>query len=389
MNGKYQRFNNLTDAEFQALKESIRTQGVLVPVELDERGDILDGHHRVRAWNELKAEGVPLADYPRIIRPNMNEDAKEGHVRTLNTLRRHLSKDEYAAKYAELRSQGMSLRQIAEATNTPLKTVHRTLQGVSYDTPETINGKDGKTYPATRPDPPQPAPTIGTPALNARSEREAQAAYRALPNLDIQPGQTLHAGDVKRQASAAAREERRDRAQSLPPGTYNVVYADPPWEYDNTIRQGGPALMHYSSMTLERIACLLEDIPLQVDDNAVLFLWVTNPFLRDAFTVLDAWGFAYKTNIAWVKTGLQKPGSGYYVRGRHELLFIATRGSMTPLVDVSPPIGSVLEAPLQEHSRKPDAVYSLIERLYPGCRYVELFARHRREGWDAHGDELD
>lgn len=94
--------------------------------------------------------------------------------------------------------------------------------------------------------------------------------------------------------------------------------------------------------------------------------------------------------MIWVKTELKKPGSGFYVRGRHENLFICTRGSFTPLdKNISPPIGSVFEAPVQEHSKKPKIVYGIIETLYPKCNYVELFLRGKPyEGWDAMGDEV-
>lgn len=193
-----------------------------------------------------------------------------------------------------------------------------------------------------------------------------------------------------REESIRRNEERTQKAQTLPVGTYNVIYADPPWQYDNAITSWGPARLHYGDMSLDDICALPRAIDLRIEDNAVLFLWVTNPFLQDAFKVIEAWGFEYKTNIAWVKTDLQKPGSGFYVRGRHELLFICTRGSFTPLdKHISPPIGSVIEAPLQEHSRKPDEVYDIIERLYPACNYVELFARRKRDGWDAFGNEVN
>ena len=170
---------------------------------------------------------------------------------------------------------------------------------------------------------------------------------------------------------------------------FNVIYADPPWEYDN-VGVHGNADSHYPTMALDKICSFLEDIDIQIDDNAVLFMWVTNPFLQDAFKVVFAWGFKYKTNIVWIKTDLVKPGSGFYVRGRHELLFICTRGAFTPLdKNISPPIGSVIEAAVQEHSSKPDDAYDIIERLYPGCSYVELFARGEREGWDVYGNELN
>jgi len=166
---------------------------------------------------------------------------------------------------------------------------------------------------------------------------------------------------------------------------FNAVLADPPWEY-SVQNVNGAANNHYDTMPLEDICALPEQLGIKFADNAVLFLWVTNPFLVKALEVVRAWGFEYKTNIVWVKTDLKRPGAGHYIRGRHELLYICTRGTMTPLVDVSPPIGSVIQAPLQEHSRKPDEVYSIIERLYPGCNYVEFFARRPRDGWKQYGD---
>lgn len=192
--------------------------------------------------------------------------------------------------------------------------------------------------------------------------------------------------------SALAQEERmqrrRETAQNMPGDVFNVIYCDPPWQYDNTGVLGA-ASKHYDTMPTEAICGLLKDTKLQVADNAVLFMWVTNPTMPDAFKVIEAWGFEYKTNMVWVKTELVKPGSGFYVRGRHELLFICTRGSFLPLEHVSPPIGSVIESPIREHSRKPDEFYTVIERLYPDCNYIELFARHQRDGWKSWGDQVE
>lgn len=168
----------------------------------------------------------------------------------------------------------------------------------------------------------------------------------------------------------------------LPEGVFDVIYADPPWRYDNT-GVDGAAQKHYQTMSIEQL-CTLE-IP--AADNSVLFLWVTNPFLRDAFTVIDAWGFEYKTNIVWVKENLKKPGAGFYVRGRHELLFICTKGAFVPDMKGKEPIGSILFADVEEHSRKPSLVYGLIESIYPNCKYLELFARNKREGWESWGLE--
>lgn len=149
---KYQLFDPLPPDDFAALKADIRERGVLVPVEMDEHGDILDGHHRVQAWQELRTEGVNLADYPRMIRPGMSEEQKRNHVRALNLLRRHLPKEARAQVFADMRRDGMSLRAIAEATGVSHVTVKNAIEaGVNNLTPRVVIGRDGKSYPAQRP----------------------------------------------------------------------------------------------------------------------------------------------------------------------------------------------------------------------------------------------
>ena len=175
---------------------------------------------------------------------------------------------------------------------------------------------------------------------------------------------------------------------ALPPGLFDVIYADPPWPYPTQIESWGPTSLHYETLELEELTAM--DVASRAADNAALFLWATNPHLDHALDLAEAWGFTYKTNIVWVKTGLQRPGSGYYLRGRHELLFICTRGSHVPDQLGREPIGSVLYAGVQEHSRKPTEVYDLIERIYPGTKYLELFLRgEARPGWVGWGQEAD
>jgi len=173
-------------------------------------------------------------------------------------------------------------------------------------------------------------------------------------------------------------ELKRKEAQELSPpaGKYRVIYADPPWQYNNssftTSAEG-----QYPTMSTEEICNLpVKDL---ADDNAVLFLWVTNPLLEDALKVCKAWGFDYKTNFVWVKN--QHTG-GFYCFGQHELLFIATKGSMLPKTGSLH--SSVVNASRREHSRKPDEFYGIIEAMYDGP-YIELFARNKREGWNGWG----
>jgi N6-adenosine-specific RNA methylase IME4 len=163
---------------------------------------------------------------------------------------------------------------------------------------------------------------------------------------------------------------------------YPIILADPPWRFEVYSRDTGlerSADAHYPTLTLNEIKALT--IP--AADDAVLFLWATVPMLLQAQEVLKAWGFRYVSNIAWIKDSI---GTGFWVRNQHELLHIGKRGTIpAPRRRDVPP--SVIIAPRREHSRKPDEVYQLIERMYPELPKLELFARGCREGWSAWGNE--
>jgi len=168
-------------------------------------------------------------------------------------------------------------------------------------------------------------------------------------------------------------------ADSTKGRTYGVIYADPPWKYDYSKSNSRKIENQYPTMELEDICGLT--IP--TAKHCTLFLWATNPKLREALQVLVAWEFDYRTNLVWVK---DKVGMGYYARQRHELLLVATKGSPgTPSDRVRP--DSVFESPRLKHSQKPDCVYGMIEKMYPKKRKLELFAREARDGWDAWGNQ--
>jgi N6-adenosine-specific RNA methylase IME4 len=166
---------------------------------------------------------------------------------------------------------------------------------------------------------------------------------------------------------------------------FALILADPPWPfqvYSEATGSSRAASNHYRVMDLADI-CGLPVADYLAARNAALYLWATAPFLEKAFTVIAAWGFQYSTNIVWTK---DKFGTGYWCRSQHEHLLIGRRGNFrVPKPADRPP--SVIQAPRREHSRKPDQVYSIIERAYPELPKIELFARHARLGWTAWGDE--
>lgn len=167
--------------------------------------------------------------------------------------------------------------------------------------------------------------------------------------------------------------------------TYDVIYADPPWRFKPmfaTARYDNNQENHYSTMSLDDICGLR--VPAAKD--SVLYLWATSPHLEQAFRVLNAWGFTYKTSAVWAKTSTA--GTGYWFRIHHELLLVASRGKW-PAPKPKARQASVYHLPRgQRHSEKPALVREHIESYWPDARRLELFARQRHEGWDCWGNEV-
>ena len=166
-------------------------------------------------------------------------------------------------------------------------------------------------------------------------------------------------------------------------GIYRVIYADPPWQYNaDFMDKYGHAKSHYSTMSIEELCNLpIKEIR---QDNCVLFMWTTSPKLEQAFEVIKAWGFKYKTSFVWDKI---KHNFGYYNSVRHEFLLIAGHGSSTP--DVKELHDSVISIERSnKHSEKPEYFRELIDKLYPTGNRIELFARNKASGWETWGAEV-
>ncbi len=190
---------------------------------------------------------------------------------------------------------------------------------------------------------------------------------------------------VKGAYNAVKKEKRKEerteilKEKPLPKNKYHVIYCDPPWEYKNS----GFAMSaenQYPTMSTEK----LKNMPVAElgNDNSVMFMWATNPLLKDALEVMKAWGYEYKTNIVWIKS---HHTAGFYVFGKHELLLIGVRGSMLPTGEKNK---SIIEGENTKHSKKPEVTYEIIESMYPKLKYIELFARNTKQGWESWGNEL-
>ena len=382
-------FPMMNSDEYAALVADIHQYGQREPIWLLDN-QILDGRNRWQACCDLGIQPIT-----REYTGPTDMAALVGFVVSLNLKRRHLDKGQLAfvaldiekALAEEARKNmaagGGDKRSGFQLIENPIAgPIHAAEQAAAIVGTNRQYVSDAKKIA-------QQAPDLAEQVKIGQISLPEAKKLVAIPEEDraVVIGQVA-SGEAKNVNKALAErrlETKRAVAMSQPSGVYNVIYADPPWEYDNTGVHGA-ADHHYPTMPLEDISSLLDAQRIAVADNAVLFLWATNPFLQDAFYVVNSWGFEYKTNMVWVKTDLVKPGSGFYVRGRHELLLICTRGSFTPLdAHISPPIGSVISAAIGSHSSKPDDFYGVIERLYPGCNYLELFARRQRDGWKGWG----
>lgn len=175
---------------------------------------------------------------------------------------------------------------------------------------------------------------------------------------------------------------------------YNVIYADPPWNYPltgSTTNARGLAKQHYDIMTLESICNLpIKDLTM---DNTILFMWATFPMINEALTVIKEWGFEYKTAaFVWVKKNRKSEslfwGMGAYTRANAEicLLAISKKTKAKQLVKRHD-IHQIIMSPIAEHSKKPDIVREKIVQLLGDMPRIELFARQSFPGWDCWGLE--
>jgi N6-adenosine-specific RNA methylase IME4 len=165
-------------------------------------------------------------------------------------------------------------------------------------------------------------------------------------------------------------------------GEYEVILADPPWRYAFSRSQSRRIENQYPTMKHGDILALpVADL---AAENSLLALWATSPKLPDALEAMAGWGFTYTTSLVWNKLSL---GLGYFSRVQHELLLIGRRGwPGAPPVKARP--RSVIASRRRAHSEKPNEVYEMLEAWYPDARRIELFARRRRPGWHAWGNEV-
>jgi N6-adenosine-specific RNA methylase IME4 len=342
----------MTEDEYDVFRADIAARGVLVPIEITKEDVVLDGRQRLRAARELELERVPV----RVIKVRDQLD----YMLRAAVLRRQLNASQRAAlvvefeRYGELRAEGKrrqraNLRQAVEVATLPPR---------------------GKTRDQA----------AGWAAVSPRTVQDVATVWENDETLfeQVKRGE-LGAALAARKVRRGIRDRTLPAPSPMPKGPFELIYADPAWQLGNPDGPYAPE-SHYPTMALEEIKAL--EVP--AAEDAVLFLWAVSALLPEALAVIEAWGFEFKSSLVWVKDWI---GPGVWLRNRHELLLVARRGSFAP-PEPEDRVDSVLEAPRRRHSEKPEAVYELIEHMYPQASKLELFARRRRRGWAAWGNEV-
>lgn len=383
----------LKPAEFEALKESIRRDGVIVPVVVRSNGDMIDGHHRRAIAEDLGVE-CPT----KVV--DIDDETADRWRLILNLARRHLEEwerlDMIAALVGPIYDEEVK------------KAKQRMADGGRKSTPGRPGGKGEESVASPFSRAPQ-ARDVAAARLAEEIARtgapiapvSGKTVDKAIRWRDLGPDRQAPVkkapavGQKKVTTTEAIKQHQKEKRQEAKAqevakiaetpvldldliGTYDVVYCDPPWRYE----QAEPTRAienHYPTMSLDELKAMI--VPGAPD--SVLFMWATSPKLAEALELMVAWGYEYRTNLVWVKHAI---GMGYYARQRHELLLIGRRGRL-PVPDPEDRPDSVIEAPRTRHSAKPDEGYEVIERMYPTRSRVELFARQRRDGWASWGNQ--
>jgi N6-adenosine-specific RNA methylase IME4/ParB-like chromosome segregation protein Spo0J len=372
----------LKPEEYSELEKSILSDGCRDPLVI-WNGVIADGHHRFKICTE---NGIPFNTVEKSF--ESKDDVKLWMVRN-QIARRNLESIQRIA----LVMKGEDL--ISARARENLKTAEPGVRGGSplVNLPNPIE----PTLPSPEPTHTQTTPKVIT-QINTRKEaatlakvsektyaKGKEVLQKATPEVvaKVMSGDvSIHKAytDIRREEKKGERQKNIVENPVIPDGKYDVILADPPWQYQFSETQTREIENQYPTMKLEDI----KNMVLPIEDSAVLFLWATAPKLEEAISVIKAWGFTYKTCAIWDKEVI---GMGYWFRIQHELLLVGVKGTFRS-PEPEDRVSSIIKSRRSTHSTKPDVVYEILEKMLPNRKYLEVFARSTRDGWASWGNQL-
>ena len=383
---KFNIFPEMQPEDYIRLKNDMAKNGYdsTMPIMLYQ-GDIIDGWNRYKACCELGIEPV-TEDYK-----GSDADAIEYVMRT--NKRRNLNSSQWACIAAEADEM---LKAISEAVEAE-KLRKQSENAINRFTKEPVACDNKLTQPTKLAEPTKQPERVTQKAAeifntNRTYISEAIKLKEERPEVfeQVKNGEKTISEVKKEQKEEKKRQEIDEKnakiIKFIESGKlehveeFEIVLADPPWRYDFSGTKCRKIENNYPTATIEDIC---KHAP-KTTENAILFLWATAPKLREAMQVVDAWGFEYKTHAIWDKC---KIGMGYWFRGQHELLIVATKGNASPPIAENR-VSSIFKEPRGEHSKKPDCVYEWIESAFVSYKKLEMYARSNRPGWHSWGAEV-
>ncbi|MHA1210848.1 MAG: MT-A70 family methyltransferase [Candidatus Heimdallarchaeota archaeon] len=350
--------------ELETLKNSIKEIGLLQPIVVDEKNNLIAGQRRLLAckelgWKEIDVNVVKIND---ILKGEYDENVVRKQFLPTEMIAIKKAIEPLKKKEAEKRmkigrpssnlDKGRTDEKIAKGFDIGRTTLLNAEKVIDFGDKELIEKMD--------------------------ETGNVNDAYQ-----EVKRREKLKAVEEKAKEFKGRKQKDSFTDIYATKNKYNIILADPAWSYFTGGRKNQS--LHYKGMTIEEIC----EVPVKniADENCILFLWVTFPILDKAFEVIKAWGFTYSTcGFNWIKKNKNKDshflGLGSWTRSNSELCLIATKGK-TERIDRS--VSQVIEAPIEEHSKKPDIVREKIVQLVGKLPRIELFSRQPVKGWDNWG----
>lgn len=361
----------LSAEEYEALKSSIKDEGLFVPITVNKEGIILDGHHRYKACME---SGI---DPEYEVKSFPDHDAEMAFVIQVNIARRQLSNEQKRELALVLRQNQWSQEEVASL----LKVTQRTIGNW-----ESIinNSKITNTC-----NPLDLRYSIPKEAKQKIYELHSQGKTQQAIADEYKIGQP-RVSQIVRQIEARNRSPESLNVAPLPNKQYNCIVIDPPWPVKKIERENRPdqgSELDYRTMSLQEIANL-PILNLTNPAGSHVYLWVTSKFLPVALQLFNKWGIKYQCVLAWVKNVGITPFSFMY---NLEFVVFGRVGNLPLLecgVKQSFEGSEGIKGANGKHSEKPESFYDLVLKVSPGPR-LDMFARKNREGFDAWGNEVE
>lgn len=376
------------------LAESIKEIGLLNPITVTKDYTLIAGHHRLKAFEALGIDLIPIRIVDCTALQAELAEIDENLIRNNGTeLEQGISLARRKEIYLELHPETAKNVAGGKAGGNGREKVANDTMSFATDTSK----KTGKSKRTT-----ERKVSIGEKlggmqdAIKAAGIDDSQKDLTELAKLkDKSPDQIKAVLAIVANDSVSVKSAIRQLSLSnqkaiiesgnieKPTGLYDVISIDPPWKYEqgesNSYSEDGRRVANpYPEMSLDQIKAL----NLPVKDDSVMWLWTTQKFLNDSFSLLEEWGFEHKATMVWDK---EQMGMGHWLRMQCEFCLLAVKGNP---VWSNTHVRDILREKRREHSRKPEEFYNIVNEICVGDK-LDYFSREKREGWVNFGNDKE